>query len=55
MALTQLERLFDARRARVYQSGPSVPIVLWFALVAGALAVLAFAFLSGSKIAGRNW
>jgi hypothetical protein len=47
MAMTQLERLFDARRERLVQSEPSVPNVLWFALVAGALAMLAFAFLFG--------
>jgi hypothetical protein len=47
MAMTQLERLFDARRLRVIQSEPSVPGVLWFALVTGALATLAFAFLFG--------
>ncbi|HEY3674591.1 MAG TPA: DUF4239 domain-containing protein [Candidatus Tumulicola sp.] len=54
MALTQLERLFDARRARVYESGPSVPLVLWFALIAGALAVLAFAFMFGVENQGAQ-
>jgi hypothetical protein len=54
MALTQLERLFDARRSRIYQSGPSVPLVLWFALVAGAIAVLAFAFLFGVENRGAQ-
>jgi Protein of unknown function (DUF4239) len=54
MAMTQLERLFDARRSRVYESGPSVPLVLWFALVAGALAVLAFAFLFGVENSGAQ-
>ncbi len=53
-AMTQLERLFDARRSRVYDSGPSVPLVLWFALVAGALAVLAFAFLFGVENRGAQ-
>lgn len=42
-----LSRLFDARRLRLIQSAPSVPVVLWFALVAGAVAMLAFAFLFG--------
>ena len=46
-AMTQLNRLFDARRLRLIQSAPSVPLVLWFALVAGALAMLSFAFLFG--------
>jgi hypothetical protein len=54
MSLTQLERLFDARRSRVYQSGPSVPVVLWFALVAGAVAVLAFAFMFGVENRGAQ-
>lgn len=53
-AMTQLERLFDARRSRVYESGPSVPLVLWFALVAGALSVLAFAFLFGVENRGAQ-
>lgn len=47
MAQTQLSRLFDARRLRLMRSTPSVPVVLWFALVAGAVAMLAFAFLFG--------
>jgi hypothetical protein len=47
MSMTQLERLFDARRNRLVESAPSVPLVLWFALVSGALAMLAFAFLFG--------
>lgn len=46
-AITQLTRLFDARRLRLIQSAPSVPMVLWFALVAGALSMLSFAFLFG--------
>lgn len=47
MAETQLSRLFDARRLRLIQSAPSVPVVLWFALIAGATAMLSFAFLFG--------
>lgn len=47
MASTQLERLFDARRARLIESVPSVPIVLWIALIAGAFAMLLFAYLFG--------
>ncbi|MGA8533531.1 MAG: DUF4239 domain-containing protein [Candidatus Tumulicola sp.] len=54
MAMTQLERLFDARRLRLIQSAPSVPLVLWFALVAGALAMLAFAFLFGVENRGAQ-
>ena len=40
-------RLFDARRQRIIRAAPSVPFVLWFALVAGALAMLAFCFIFG--------
>jgi hypothetical protein len=54
MAMTQLERLFDARRLRLIQSAPSVPTVLWFALVAGALAMLSFAFLFGVENRGAQ-
>ncbi len=48
-AIVQVVRLFDARRQRLIQSAPSVPGVLWFALVIGALSMLAFAFLFGSE------
>ena len=47
LAMEQLERLFDARRERIAQTAPSIPMILWFALVAGALAMLAFAYLFG--------
>ena len=52
--MTQVERLFDARRLRLIQSAPSVPLVLWFALVAGALAMLSFAFLFGVEYRGAS-
>jgi len=48
-ATAQVVRLFDSRRDRLIHSAPSVPGVLWFALVIGALAMLAFAFLFGSE------
>lgn len=48
-ASAQLVRLFDARRQRLIHSAPSVPGVLWFALVSGAVSMLAFAFLFGSE------
>ncbi len=41
------QRLFDARRARLIEAVPAVPSVLWFALVAGALAMVAFCFIFG--------
>lgn len=54
MAMTQLTRLFDARRLRLIQSAPSVPMVLWFALISGALAMLTFAFLFGVENRGAQ-
>jgi hypothetical protein len=53
-AMQQVERLFDARRLRLIQSAPSVPMVLWFALGAGALAMLSFAFLFGVENRGAQ-
>lgn len=47
LAMTQVARVFDARRERLIQSVPNVPSVLWFALFAGAAAMLAFAYLFG--------
>jgi Protein of unknown function (DUF4239) len=47
MAMTQIERLLDARRLRLMQDAPSVPTVLWVALVAGALSMLLFTYLFG--------
>ena len=41
------QRLFDARRARLVATVPAVPAVLWFALVAGALAMVAFCYIFG--------
>lgn len=46
-ALDQVRRLFDARRERIVQSAPSVPAVLWLALISGALAMLFFCFMFG--------
>lgn len=46
-ALAAEERLFDARRARLIEAVPAVPVVLWFALVAGALGMVAFCFIFG--------
>jgi Protein of unknown function (DUF4239) len=47
LAMTQRVRLFDARRQRLIASAPSVPLVLWFALLAGAASMLTFAYLFG--------
>ncbi|MGC1381101.1 MAG: hypothetical protein WA814_08780 [Candidatus Baltobacteraceae bacterium] len=46
-AIRDLELLFDARRQRLVQAVPEVPFVLWFALVAGALAMVAFCYIFG--------
>ena len=46
-AIANEQRLFDARRARLIESVPAVPSVLWFALVAGALAMVAFCYIFG--------
>jgi hypothetical protein len=41
------QRLVDARRSRLVVSVPAVPVVLWFALIAGALAMVAFCYIFG--------
>jgi Protein of unknown function (DUF4239) len=46
-ALDDEQRLWDARRARLVQAAPSVPAVLWFALIVGALAMVAFCYIFG--------
>jgi Protein of unknown function (DUF4239) len=46
-AIADSQRLFDARRARIIEAVPAVPSILWFALVAGALAMVAFCFIFG--------
>jgi hypothetical protein len=46
-AIADEQRLFDSRRARLISAVPAVPAVLWFALVAGALAMVAFCYAFG--------
>jgi len=46
-AIADEQRLFDARRGRIVATVPAVPTVLWFALVAGALAMVAFCYIFG--------
>jgi Protein of unknown function (DUF4239) len=46
-AMSDMQRLFDARRQRLIQTVPAVPSVLWFALVVGALAMVAFCYIFG--------
>lgn len=46
-AIASVRDLFDARRQRLIQAAPSVPAILWFALIAGALAMISFCFIFG--------
>ncbi len=46
-AVADEQRLFDARRARLVATVPAVPAVLWFALIVGALAMVAFCYIFG--------
>lgn len=46
-AIANEQRLFDARRARLIATVPAVPTVLWFALIVGALAMVAFCYIFG--------
>jgi hypothetical protein len=47
LALADAERLLDARRQRIADTSPSVPELLWFALICGAVATLGFSYLFG--------
>jgi hypothetical protein len=47
VALGDAERLLDARRQRIADTMPSVPELLWFALICGAAATLGFSYLFG--------
>src|SRR5581483_4482467 len=42
-----MQRLYDARRQRLIHSDTAVPGVLWFALIAGALSMVAFCYIFG--------
>ncbi len=46
-AIADEQRVFDARRGRLVATVPAVPAVLWFALVVGALAMVAFCYIFG--------
>jgi hypothetical protein len=46
-AMTADQRLFDARRQRLIQAVPAVPVVLWFALIVGALSMVVFCYIFG--------
>jgi hypothetical protein len=53
-AIANEQRLFDARRARLVAAVPAVPAVLWFALVVGALSMVAFCFIFGVENRGAQ-
>jgi hypothetical protein len=46
-AIGDTQRLFDARRERLVRTEPAVPSILWFALIAGALAMISFCYIFG--------
>lgn len=46
-AIGNEQRLLDARRARLIAAVPAVPSVLWFALIVGALSMVAFCYIFG--------
>ncbi len=46
-AIADDQRLMDARRSRLIEAIPAVPAVLWFALVVGALSMVAFCYIFG--------
>jgi Protein of unknown function (DUF4239) len=46
-SIANMERLYDARRERLIRTDKAVPDVLWFALIAGALAMVAFCYIFG--------
>lgn len=48
VTMRELQVLFDARRHRTAQATPSVPPILWFALVAGGIVTLGFTFFFGT-------
>ncbi len=46
-AIANAQRLLDARRQRLIHAAPAVPVILWFALIAGALSMVAFCYIFG--------
>jgi len=46
-SIANMQRLYDARRQRLIHSDSAVPAILWFALIAGALAMVAFCYIFG--------
>lgn len=53
-ALAELQRAFDTRRLRIEQTSNSVPPILWFTLIVGAVATLSFSFFFGMENRGAQ-
>src|SRR3712207_2110540 len=52
--LDQVQRLADARRARLVVAEESIPSVLWVVLIVGGIAVVGFAYLFGMENTGAH-
>jgi Protein of unknown function (DUF4239) len=52
--LDQVQRLADARRARLVQAEEGLPTVLWVVLIAGGIVVVGFAYLFGLDNTGAQ-
>jgi len=52
--LDQVQRLADARRARLVQAEEGLPTVLWVVLVAGGMVVVGFTYLFGMERTGAQ-
>jgi hypothetical protein len=52
--LDQVQRLADARRARLVQAEESLPAVLWVVLIVGGIVVVGFAYLFGLENSGAH-
>jgi hypothetical protein len=52
--LDQVQRLGDARRARLVAAEESLPTVLWVVLIVGGIVVVGFAYLFGMESTGAH-
>jgi hypothetical protein len=52
--LDQVQRLGDARRARLVAAQESLPTVLWVVLIVGGIVVVGFAYLFGMENTGAH-
>jgi len=46
-SIGNMQRLYDARRQRLIHSDATVPPILWFALISGAVAMVGFCYIFG--------